>query len=132
MTGIDEIADLLFLFENSGPVLIDDDLSEEPVDPQFIDVRLRQSYPNPFYGRPGAREMAASTIAIPFSLPRRARLTIEIFDLRGRRVAVLADGEFAEGEHEVRFDPSRFRAGAYLYRLKSDLQIFTRRIVIRK
>jgi len=56
--------------------------------------RLLASSPNPFH--PSTR--------VGFVVPREARVRLEVFDVGGRRVAVLADGRYGPGEFHVRWD----------------------------
>jgi serine protease AprX len=50
----------------------------------------------------------------------------------GRKVAVLADGVLAAGQHEVQFDASHLASGTYLYRLVTDKQSFVKQMVLMK
>jgi hypothetical protein len=88
---------------------------------------LKGAYPNPFNPR----------TTIPFALPERADVRIEIFDLAGRRVAVLTDASYAQGRHEVFFDAESFPSGVYLIRARmvsegAGPQFFTRRVTLVK
>jgi hypothetical protein len=44
---------------------------------------------------------------IRFSLPQRSHVTLKVFDVLGREVATLVDGEMAAGEHSVPFTAGR-------------------------
>ena len=57
---------------------------------------------------------------IHFSLPRAGHVRLDVFDLAGRRVANLIDGERASGPHSVSFSPDNLGSGVYLYRLQTD------------
>lgn len=97
-------------------------VEESSVDPVLA---LRQNRPNPFN--------PATTIA--FSLPQRMRLTLSIYDITGRRVAQLIDGEMHAGRHEVPWsgtdDKGRAVAsGVYCYQLKTPYGVETRRMVL--
>ena len=75
---------------------------------------LAQNQPNPF----------SQATDIRFALPVPVRVRLVVFDLQGRRIAVLADGEFPAGYHVVswgRRDATgvRVRPGVYLYRLEA-------------
>ena len=65
----------------------------------------------------GARpNPARGATALRFQLARAARVSLEVFDAQGRRVAVLADGVLEPGEHEAAFDGRGLPAGVYLCR----------------
>lgn len=72
------------------------------------------AYPNPFNPK----------VTIPFSLDRAGRVRAEIFDLRGRRVALLADEAFAAGFHQLQWQGRDDRgaalsSGIYFLRVES-------------
>jgi hypothetical protein len=75
---------------------------------------LRQNEPNPF--GEGTR--------IPFSVPVRAEITIEVFDVHGRRVRTLSRALWQPGHHFVSWDGRdeqgrRMKQGVYLYRMNA-------------
>jgi glucuronoarabinoxylan endo-1,4-beta-xylanase len=77
---------------------------------------LFQNYPNPF----------RSSTAIGYSIPRSADVSLQIFDVLGRKVATLVDGFVSAGTHETAFKTSRFSPGMYLYRLEVGHAVQTR------
>ncbi len=85
-------------------------------------VELIQNYPNPF--NPSTR--------IVFALPAGSQVTLHVYDIIGRRVAVLADQVFSEGWHTVDFDASGLTSGVYIYRLQTDEQVLTRQMTLVK
>ncbi|RJP75245.1 MAG: T9SS C-terminal target domain-containing protein, partial [Candidatus Zixiibacteriota bacterium] len=72
-------------------------------------VVLKGSYPNPF--NPSA--------TIAFDLPQVTWVTLQVFDLQGRRVATLVDGLRTAGSHQATFDATGLPSGLYLYRLNA-------------
>ncbi|HLA64284.1 MAG TPA: T9SS type A sorting domain-containing protein, partial [Rhodothermales bacterium] len=66
-------------------------------------------YPNPARG--------AATVA--FDVPRAATVTVEVFDVLGRRVATLAEGSQAPGRHTIRLDGGLLSTGTYLVRMRA-------------
>ena len=71
---------------------------------------LNQNYPNPFN---------SSTI-IEYFVPEEAAVTIEVFDLLGRKVAVLLDGEIqGPGYNDITFNAAGLSSGLYIARLTS-------------
>jgi hypothetical protein len=82
--------------------------------PELPRVGLRQNYPNPFN--------PSTTIRFSLRDPDHARL--QVYDVRGRLVATLADGLRAPGEHYVRWDGqdrqgTAVASGIYFYRLET-------------
>lgn len=72
--------------------------------------KLYQNYPNPFNIETN----------IKFDLPEPADVTIEIFDVLGRRVAVLVrDEKFSPGAITVKFNAVNLPSGVYIYRVKA-------------
>ncbi|MCR9133754.1 MAG: T9SS type A sorting domain-containing protein [bacterium] len=68
-------------------------------------VILNQNYPNPF--NPSTN--------ISFSIPRTGSVKAEVFDMLGRKVATLVDGNLTAGTHQFRFDGSDLSSGIYFY-----------------
>lgn len=69
--------------------------------------RLGQNYPNPFN----------STTQIPFGIPEASQLSIRIFDLGGRLVTTLTEGEYQAGYHSVTWETTLQATGIYLVKL---------------
>lgn len=67
---------------------------------------LSQNYPNPFN----------PTTTIRFLLPRLKYVTIKVFDVLGREVVTLVNGELNIGEHAVTFEADNLPSGTYYYR----------------
>ncbi len=86
---------------------------------QFI---LAQNYPNPFN----------PTTVISYQLPVSSEVRLEVYDMLGRQVATLVNGQVAAGRHNVNFDASNLSSGVYLYRLQAGAQIITRKLTILK
>lgn len=77
-------------------------------------LRLGPPAPNPGRGE----------LRITFSLPSAGEAELVLFDLHGRRIATVASGTFAAGEHRVLWggrgdDGAPARPGVYLYRLRA-------------
>jgi hypothetical protein len=85
-----------------------------------IGFELAQNFPNPFN----------PTTVIRFDLTSSHVTRLTVFDVLGREVAVLVDGEMPAGSHSVRFDASGLATGVYLYRLESGGQMHVRRMVL--
>ncbi len=69
---------------------------------------LEQNYPNPFNPQ----------TAIGFSLLAVGKVSLKIYDVLGREVAVLLHNEQMDaGEHAIPFDGNKLSSGVYFYRL---------------
>ena len=79
---------------------------------------LDANYPNPF----------ARTTAIAYELPEPATVRLEVFDVLGRRVRTLVNGEQNAGRHDVEFAVEGLASGVYLYRLTADARTATRQM----
>ncbi len=73
------------------------------------DYRLYQNYPNPFN---------AST-TIRYSLPERTHTSLTVYDILGRRVKSLVEGELDAGMHTATFNAHTISSGVYYYRLRA-------------
>lgn len=85
-------------------------------------LALRQNFPNPF--NPVTR--------IEYALPDMQHVRLDVFDITGRRVAVLVDDVQPAGQHAVQFDARRLASGVYIYRLTAGGQQITRRMTLIK
>ena len=83
---------------------------------------LEQNYPNPF----------SQITTIPFSVEIPGNTQLSIFDLLGRKVAVLIDGFRASGNYEAVFDAFGLKDGVYFYKLESNEKIAMRRMTLLK
>ncbi|MEM1044039.1 MAG: T9SS type A sorting domain-containing protein [Bacteroidota bacterium] len=77
-------------------------------------------YPNPFAGE--------ATVSV--ALPSTQTVTLLVFDLLGREVLRLAEGEMAAGRHAVLFDGSGLPSGVYLLRLATVEQSQTQQVTL--
>ena len=88
---------------------------------------LIQNYPNPFNPE----------TTISFYLEKEKRVKLEIFNIRGQRLATLIDDILPEGEHSLVWSPETYRgrnlpSGVYLYRLKAGDYDKTRKMLYLK
>jgi hypothetical protein len=56
---------------------------------------------------------------VSYALPARTQVELAVYDLSGRKVASLAQGEKQPGRYEARFDASKLPAGVYFCRLRA-------------
>jgi hypothetical protein len=72
-------------------------------------IRLFQNYPNPFNPQ----------TSITFEISQAGDVTLDIYDLTGRKIAVLAEGLHQQGTHNVTFDAGNLASGVYIARFQS-------------
>ena len=85
--------------------------AEEPGIEEFAEPTFQL---NPVFIDP----TATSTI-IRFTLARQERVSLRLFDVSGRMIAVLAEDVLESGNHSVQVDASELSAGVYFYRLST-------------
>jgi uncharacterized protein (TIGR00288 family) len=71
------------------------------------DFVLKQNYPNPFN---------PSTM-IEFSIKNNSKVNLSIYDVLGRKVTTLINGNLQAGTHEVNFEGQDISSGIYFYSL---------------
>jgi len=81
---------------------------------------LEQNYPNPF----------GEATEIRFALPEAGSVSLVVYDIMGREVTRLAEGNRPAGIHRVRWDASSLPSGVYLYRLTTKGYTETRRMTV--
>ncbi|MGA2507393.1 MAG: T9SS type A sorting domain-containing protein [Chitinispirillaceae bacterium] len=82
-----------------------------------------QNYPNPF----------SRTTTIKFTLKDDGRVTLKVYDMVGREVATLVNGELQAGVvHSAAFDASALASGTYVCRLNAGSRSVMRKIKLVK
>ena len=76
---------------------------------QPADFKLCANFPNPFN---------PSTIII-FYLPRNEHVSLRVFDVTGRAVETLVEGEVPAGEHRLHWSATGLASGVYLCRMQA-------------
>ncbi len=70
---------------------------------------LSDAFPNPFN----------SFTRLSFDLPVSGRVSISVFDITGRMIVNLTDGDWTAGHHWVSWDGSDFSSGIYLVKMQT-------------
>jgi hypothetical protein len=85
------------------------------VDSEQIDFHLSQNYPNPFNPETTIRYSVPSRNSINDG---ESKVTLEVYDLLGRKVCTLVNTKKSAGNYSVIWNASDFSSGIYFYRLK--------------
>ncbi len=72
----------------------------------------------------------AGAARVAFALPTASDVTVVLYDLLGRRVATLAEGQMAAGRHEARLDAGALAPGVYVVRMQAGTFAATQRVTV--
>jgi hypothetical protein len=86
------------------------------------DYDLSQNYPNPFN---------PSTI-INYQIPQDGFVTLKIYDILGKEVKTLVNEQKTIGRYEVKFDASDLASGIYIYQLKVNEFVLSKKMLLVK
>lgn len=83
---------------------------------------LFQNYPNPFN----------PSTTISFDIPKPSHVSLIIYDILGRRVETLVDGDKSTGHYQVTFNGSRLPSGVYFCRIQAGNYTATKKLMLMK
>ncbi len=84
--------------------------------------KLSQNYPNPFN----------PTTVISYSIPKTSFVTIKVYDILGREVAVLVNKNRHAGNYNVEFAANKISSGVYFYTMHAGDFVETRKLIVLK
>ncbi|NUQ81863.1 MAG: VCBS repeat-containing protein [Bacteroidetes bacterium] len=70
---------------------------------------LEQNYPNPFN----------PVTVISYQLPVKSKVSLKVYDVTGRLITTLVDGQVEAGFHSVTFNAAGLATGVYLYQIEA-------------
>jgi len=85
-------------------------------------VTLGQNFPNPFN----------PSTTITFSLSSRSFASLKVFEVIGREVATIVDGELPAGNYSRQWNATNMSSGMYYYRLQTGSFAATRKMLFLK
>jgi hypothetical protein len=85
-------------------------------------VQLVYNYPNPFN----------TSTSIQYNLPHASAVTLDIYNILGRKVRTFYNGYQPAGSHSVIWDADDLSSGVYFYRLTAGENIMTKRMTLIK
>lgn len=83
---------------------------------------ISQNYPNPF--NPETK--------IDFSLPADSKVEIKVFDITGKLVSELLNGNYPAGSHTIKFSGSGLSSGIYFYTITAGSFNKTHKMILNK
>ena len=92
----------------------------EAVPPAPTEYYLSRAYPNPFNAQ----------TKVTYGMPEAGNVSIKVFDLAGRLVATLIDGQQIAGNHMTVWNGSNSASGIYLIKMQSADFSTTRKVML--
>ncbi|MHB9013489.1 MAG: T9SS type A sorting domain-containing protein, partial [Ignavibacteriaceae bacterium] len=80
------------------------------------------NYPNPFN----------PTTILNYSIPKSSFVTIKVYDVIGREVAVLVNEEKPAGDYSIIFNASNLASGIYFYKMQAGRFEKTQKMILLK
>ncbi len=80
------------------------------------------NYPNPFN----------PTTTINYQLPENGFVTIKVYDMLGKEIATLVNGNRTAGYHKVTFDAGRLTSGIYIYTINAGKYTLSKKMLLMK
>jgi hypothetical protein len=72
----------------------------------------------------------SQTATVTFSLNEESPVAIQVMDVNGRSLKVIAQKDFSEGRHQIIFNRESLSAGIYFIQLKANEGVMMKKLVI--
>ncbi len=83
---------------------------------------LEQNYPNPFN----------PTTTLNYQLPESGFVTLKVYDIIGKEIATLVNEQKNQGKYSVNFDASKLASGVYIYRIRVNDYVSSKKMILLK
>jgi hypothetical protein len=123
------------LEENPNPFFLSSQYYHASAEPFIYDIwpsveddilifnfELEQNYPNPFN----------PITSIEYVVPGNEFISLKVYDVLGKEIAVLVNEEKPAGSYQVNFDANGIPSGVYFYKLKSGEFSKTKKMILMK
>jgi beta-glucosidase len=105
---------------------VEDPVSNMKID-KSLDIRderfnLKNNYPNPFN----------PNTTIEFTLPIASEVTLSIFNILGEEITTVVSERLSPGEYKYKWKADKLSSGVYLYQLKTEEFIKTKKMILMK
>ena len=87
-----------------------------------VTYSLSQNYPNPIN----------PTTNVKFSISNVQFVTLKVFDMLGKEIAILVNEKLDAGEHNIKWNASEYPSGVYSYQLTAGNFRETKRMILIK
>jgi len=92
----------------------------EPIGRMPEGIALNGNFPNP----------VINATTFEYAIPMATQVNLSVYDVMGRRVAVIVDDVQQANTYRVSFDASALASGTYIYRLVAGDQVLTQRMTV--
>lgn len=86
------------------------------------EYNLYNNYPNPFN---------PSTV-IKYDLPKDSKVTLKVYDILGKEIMTLVDGDMKAGRYEVKLNGINLTSGMYIYRITAGNYTLSKKMMLVK
>ncbi len=93
-------------YSNTGTILVTKIQDDNSIPVKYT---MLQNYPNPFN----------PTTVISYSIPFSSHVSLKVYDVLGREVAVLVNREQLPGNYKIEFNAGKLASGIYIYRINA-------------
>jgi hypothetical protein len=90
--------------------------------PKPLSFCMQQNYPNPFN----------PSTSVKYQIPEKGFVNLKVYDLIGKELATLVNETKNAGFYEVHFDASELPSGIYIYQIRSNNFISTKKMMLIK
>ena len=111
--------EVIYIVSGSSPKVSPQELAAGNIAESFS---LFQNYPNPFN----------PMTTINFALPKASDVKLVVYDLLGREVERLVDGQLIVGEHSAIWNAQYVPAGIYFYQIRAGTFMKTKKMTLIK
>lgn len=87
-----------------------------------LEFNLEQNYPNPFNPE----------TTIKFTIASAGMVSLKVYDILGREVAVLLNRNMTKGNYEYNFNASNYSSGMYIYVLSNSKNVISKKMLFVK
>ena len=111
-----------YLYEQSGSNHMTKPTNSNEGKTEVKEYALFDNFPNPFN----------PTTTINFQLPQNGFVTLKIYDILGKEVAILVNEQKNQGRYSINFDASRLASGVYIYQLRVNDYVSSKKMLLLK
>jgi hypothetical protein len=111
-----------FYTQTYDPVQVDIGTSLNDRINSVLTFSLSQNYPNPF--NPNTK--------IEYSIPKSGHIKLKVYDILGNEVATLVNEVKSPGNYAAEFDASTFASGVYIYTIRADNFVQSKKMILMK